>query len=664
MKKFPQRHKNHVLESMSEKFFKDHLPEEWIAEKPIDYGIDYKVEIIIDDEVVGQNFSVQLKSHVRLKDDGLISISLARSTVNYYLARLEPILVVCYIREHHEAYYQWFSENSVDLTKDQQTHSIKFDPEKKISSLDWNDVAAHVNTIFSRRHLLHSFASINFSQLGIEEKNASSYYIAGNFEAANIIFKELNRKKPNPYWLTSIAMCHYGLYQYREALYHINLAINMESSVEILLNKASILSEYGKESNNRAMVIEARDIFSKAIEDKQDYNLYYNYATTLSWLQENELSEIHFKKSLKLNPNNAKAWKNLAEIHHRQQQFSEEMECYDKALMIEPSMPEALMSKGIALIRDHTDYNNGLIYLQRTELAEPDLFLKFQDAYFWFAFVHMKLGEQDKGLGYIENGLTHYPGNPYLLNLKRDFLKDNWSESEHLSLEAVDFLTYRLGLEPSDMIALETLCRIHLQQNNTSDVYNLLRKYTILFHFSDINSFNDNYFDFEPFVNSLFSHYNYYSFRKENPMQDINRLNSPTFFFEYCELVGLKLFHEAQEFFFENSKNINFEDLLLKHLFTQAVNLYPAASTYYITSKNEDIKAFGEQLTEVVFILMPMIASKEIARIIGHLQLKEQMDNTKIQSAISKFDERTYNQEISMACLEAIQARFHFFPEK
>jgi hypothetical protein len=103
---------------------------------------------------------------------------------------------------------------------------------------------------------------------------------------------------------------------------------------------------------------------------------------------------------------------------------------------------------------------------------------------------------------------------------------------------------------------------------------------------------------------------------------------------------------------------------LLEHLFTEAANLYPAALTYYITSKNDDIKAFGSQLTKVVCILMPMIASKEIARIIGHLQLKERMNNSKIKSAISKFDERIYNQKMSMVCLEAVQERFHFFPEE
>lgn len=664
MKKFPKRHKNHVLESKSEKFFLDHLPEDWIAEKPVDYGIDYKVEIIIDEEVTGQNFSVQLKAHAKLKDDGLICVSLARSTVNYYLARLEPILIICYIKENNEAYYMWFTENSVDLTKDQKTHSVKFDPGKKVSSLDWDEIAEYVNSIFSRRHLLHSFSAINFSQMGIEEKNASTYYIDGNYEAANIIFKELNKKEPNAYLLTSIAMCHYGLYQYKDALNYINQALNITSSTDILLNKAAILSEYGTESNNKAMMLEASDIFSQAIKNKEDYQLHYNYATTLSWLEENELSEAHFRKSLKLNPNHAEAWKNLAEILHRQQKYSEEIDCYDKALMIKPTMPEALMSKGIALIRDHNDFEKGLEYLRKTVLSDPDLFSNFQEAYFWFAFAYMKLGQKDKGLSYIENGLNHYPGHPYLLNLKRDYLKDNWSQSDDLCSKTIDFMTYRLKLGPGDMIAFETLCRIYLKKKRSSDILQLLKQYTILFHLSDVECFDDKYFDIEPFLGSFFNHYNYYIFRKENPIQDINRSNSPVFFFEYCELIGLKLFHEAKEFFLKNAENENFEDLLLKHLFTQALHLYPKASTYYISSKNDDTESFGSQLTEVVFVLMPRLASKEIARITGNMELNGILNNKKIELAISKLDEKEYNQRISIACIEAIQARYHFFPEE
>ena len=662
MKQFPKRHKNHILESKSEKFFKDHLPEEWVAEKPIDYGIDYKVEIIIDEQVIGENFSVQLKAHDKLGKDNLISVNLDRTTINLYLARLEPILIICYIKEQNEAYYSWFTERSVDLSRNQKTHSIRFNPDNKISTLDWNEIATYVKSIFSRRHLLHAFPLIDFSQMGIEEKNASTYYINGNYEAANIIYKELNKKEPNAYLLNSIAMCHYGQYQYKDALNYINQALNLSSSTEILINKASILSEFGKETNNKAMMIEARAIFSKSIQNQDSYHQHYNYATTLSWLQENKLSEFHFKEAIKLNPNHAEAWKNLGEIYHRQKKYSEELDCYDNALKIKPKMPEALMSKGISLIRDHNDYKNGLNYLQKTVDSDPDLFSKFEESYFWFAHANTKLGNEDIALNYIENGLNYYPGNPYLLNLKRDYFKDNWSNKDNLRNEAVKFMHYRLELEPGDMIAVECLLKIYLQEKKMNEILVLLKQYTFLFKYSDITSFDD-YFDFEPFPESFFHHYDYYFFRKENPLKAMIGENTNHFFLEYCELIGLQLFHEASGFITKNLNEKHFEDKILIHLYTHAVHLYPKASTYYIKSKKEEIESFGSELTKVSFILMPMIASKEIARIISNFQIKYKLNSDKISLAISSFDEGTYNQKMSMSCIEAIQKRYHFFPE-
>lgn len=664
MNQFPKRHKNHTLESKSEKFFKDHLPEEWVAEKPIDYGIDYKVEIIIDEQVIGENFSVQLKAHQRLGKDDLISINLDRTTINLYLARLEPILIICYIKEQNEAYYSWFTEDLIDLSKNQKIHSIRFDPQKKLSTIDWNEITIYVNSIFSRRHLLYSFPQINFSDMGIEEKNASAYFINGNYEAANLIFKELNKKEPSAYLLCSIAMCYYYQYQYKHALNYINQALAISSSTEISLNKASILSEFGQEIGNKAMMMEACSIFSKYIQNQKNYRQHYNYATTLSSLQENQLSEIHFKEALKLNPNYAEAWKNLGEIYHRQKKYDHELECYDKALKIKPKMPEALMSKGIALIRDHNDFKNGSDYLQLALDSDSELFSKFKEGYFWFAYVKTKLGEQDTALKYIETGLNHYPGNPYLLNLKRDYLKANWSVSNILRNDTVEFMKYRLKLEPGDMIAFECLLKIYLQEKNMKGILHLLKQYTFLFHFSDITSFEDKYFDLEPFTESFFYHYDYYIFRKKNPLNTIITEYTNSFFFEYCELIGLKLFYEASEFILKNSARENFEDKLLIHLFTQALHLYPNAANYFFRSNKEEIESFGAELTEVSFLLIPMITSKEIARIVSNFQINQKVNGNKMDLAISRFDEKGYIKKMSIACIESIQARYHFFPEE
>ncbi len=59
---FPNRHRNHQIEELSERFFKSHIPIEWVTNKfVIDYGTDYNCEIAVNEGMTGRNFSVQLK---------------------------------------------------------------------------------------------------------------------------------------------------------------------------------------------------------------------------------------------------------------------------------------------------------------------------------------------------------------------------------------------------------------------------------------------------------------------------------------------------------------------------------------------------------------------------------------------------------------------------
>ncbi len=53
----------HVNEDKSEYIFKKYIPVEWIIRKiPKDYGIDYEIEIVEDEEVTGKRIWIQLKS--------------------------------------------------------------------------------------------------------------------------------------------------------------------------------------------------------------------------------------------------------------------------------------------------------------------------------------------------------------------------------------------------------------------------------------------------------------------------------------------------------------------------------------------------------------------------------------------------------------------------
>ncbi|WP_421797457.1 DUF4365 domain-containing protein [Haliscomenobacter sp.] len=97
MNQFPQRPDQHVLDSKASKYLKAKLPDEWISD-PIssDYGIDYSVNIVNKGNVLGPNFSIQLKGKQDISGKVKATTQLKKSTLNYWNNRFEPILVVIY----------------------------------------------------------------------------------------------------------------------------------------------------------------------------------------------------------------------------------------------------------------------------------------------------------------------------------------------------------------------------------------------------------------------------------------------------------------------------------------------------------------------------------------------------------------------------------------
>ena len=664
MNQFPSRHTNHSLESRSELFFKNYLPIEWIVDKPTDYGVDLKIDIVNNQQVIGQNFSVQLKAHESVLAGKPIIVTLERTTINLYLARLEPVLLVCYIANHNEAYYAWFTERTVDLTKSNKTFSIRLDPLNKISTLNWEIVSSYVNQIFSKRSLLYGFPEINFSNMGEGEKSASGFYLKKDYETALFLFKQMQRDNPQSYWLNSIALCHYGLYQYKEALAAINQALEQNNLDSYRINKASILAEYGIDIGNKAMVLEAKEIFENEIKKLDNQNQHFNYANTLSWLGENEAAKNHYRKSLKLNPNYAEAWKNLGEIYSRTDNSKKALECYNKALLINPKLPQALISKGITLIKKFRKYEEGLVFLNDTLNIDPSLFLKYNSGYFWFAYAYFKLGNKKLGLDYVTKGLNQYPGDPYLLNLKRDYFRDNWLVNPKIINEAKSFFLYRLEVEPEDALSLECLCRIYLHEKDRRKAISLIKKHTLLLKKSDYTDCMNASFIIEPFLNSLFNYHNYCCFRHEHPLErELNAAVSPIFYFEFCELLGLKIFHESLEFLKKHRNEKNFERELIDFQFQLIEDFYPLSAPYVITVPRDETKILGEQLTNAIFHI-PILAFKEIAKINGYLTNRYNLNRKKVGSAINNSIEIEINKKIVLLCLEKIQEYHKIFPEE
>src|ERR1700759_281482 len=93
----PNRTASQITDTKAKKFLEQHLPDEWHFNVPgNDYGIDYQVEISVNNQVTGLNFSIQLKGHAKGSGGTYAKAVLKHSTLSYYKVRLEPVMIVVF----------------------------------------------------------------------------------------------------------------------------------------------------------------------------------------------------------------------------------------------------------------------------------------------------------------------------------------------------------------------------------------------------------------------------------------------------------------------------------------------------------------------------------------------------------------------------------------
>jgi tetratricopeptide (TPR) repeat protein len=416
MEDLPTRHRNHEIETLSERYFKNCIPVSWVVNSfNIDYGTDYNCEIVEDRGVTGLNFTVQLKGKETEVNKDNILISLKRSTLNRWFNRLEPTMLIAYIVNEKEAFWIWMENNSVDLTSPNQSFTIKIPRQNKLSTIIWTDISSSVKLIFSRRHFLYTVPKVNN-----QNQEAWELYFENKFEKALPLFYDLIKEAGNDVSiLEAIALSEYRVSNYQKALVYINKALEIDENANILLNKASILTEQGAFENNRAKINEALKIYYGLLERNfVSSSLYYNLGSALTKLEEHESSITNFKQAILLEPNNPEIWNNLGNSYMNIGEHYLEMDCYDKALSLNPDLPETLFSKGSSLFRYFGLKEEGLkLMLRATELTSR---YELDNPYVFFWISECYLSKEDYRNSEIWNnkGLLFFPSDNFLSSQK------------------------------------------------------------------------------------------------------------------------------------------------------------------------------------------------------------------------------------------------------
>jgi tetratricopeptide (TPR) repeat protein len=260
-REFPERHEHSTLEAISETFFRNHLPPSWIVDKPVDFGIDLNVTPVINGNVVGLNFSVQLKAQNDTK--GKLETRLKKTTLNYLFNRLEPIMIVLYDKKANQAYWKWLIQDDFDLTKNVLTYSVQFSKGQTLSIIDWQTVCDYVQRIFKvKNRLLTSLEFDLFNTDSEPEIKAWAHFVNHNYQEAVLYFRRLiQHPSPKPIWLLALAQSEYQIYDYTNAFIDINKVLDVDKDDNILLTKGCILAEDGIRHNDVHKLREAEKVF-------------------------------------------------------------------------------------------------------------------------------------------------------------------------------------------------------------------------------------------------------------------------------------------------------------------------------------------------------------------------------------------------------------------
>ncbi|RFZ90281.1 DUF4365 domain-containing protein [Mucilaginibacter conchicola] len=596
----PKRPQSHIISTRSAKYLENNIPDEWHFNVPAnDYGIDYQVEISKNGQVTGLNFSLQLKSTEETGKGNFAKVTLKHTTLNYYQVRLEPIMLIIYDAEHNEAYWSWLSDHRIDLTSDKKNYSLRISKENKLSEIDWNGIASHVQKLFNAK----SFIS-DFDILQIEnnlELGAWKVYYQEDYEQAVYLFRRLIREGSVSYNIhQALAWSLYQTYQYNDALSTINLVIESSETPNSLKIKACILTEFGFATQDKGKLIQARNIFKEFLTGEDSAVMLYNYANALNSLGEFREAIVQYRLSIKKDPNEARCWKNLGTTYYNLGEHDKEMACYDKALALNPELPQALFSKGITLAQHFAKHDEALVLFHKVLSEKNNLAQEYVNGLFWVAYCYEQIGDIDKALFWVDKGLSFNGSSIYFLNFKSNLLGREWRNTAKLKEIAISFFKYRVELD-NDPKSWHQLAIIHnwdLSQilSNVSAKFGLYKdlNYNVLAQLG---------FTKEDLQNTLSFMEYYKPFRDKYPTSRyISNIISPYFsitaeFFNLLELAFAVAFNQALISYRTDNNEIN----IVNSLTGTMLRFMPVLIKYYLPEE----KITDADTNEVILSCFP-----------------------------------------------------------
>ena len=301
------------------------------------------------------------------------------------------------------------------------------------------------------------------SKIDVSQEEISELICDEKYEMAILALKNLLENSDRLEEVhNGLARCYYGIYDYKNALIHIDLALRSNPASIISKSiKGCILAEDGIATNSKTKLLLAKKLFNYIVEIDKNRDSCYNLANTLSALGEYENAKKLNIESLKFDNKRAFVWKNLGTCYFHLNDHKKELVCMDIALSIDPDLPEALISKGVTLGVVYKNYVDGLDLINSALEKDKSLAYRWPYVYYWKSIFLSNLNNIPEALTQLEEGLTISPSNLYLLNLKAELLSQLWKTDANFLSRAAEFFEFRIKINEGEQQSIRELALIY-----------------------------------------------------------------------------------------------------------------------------------------------------------------------------------------------------------
>jgi tetratricopeptide (TPR) repeat protein len=320
-----------------------------------------------------------------------------------------------------------------------------------------------------------------------------------------------------------LAWAEYRLERFDVSLSHINRALKLRQEPRFELVRACILAEKGIRDRSKPELRLAESLFRTGLSKIGDDGglAHYNLGNVLSALREFPEAIQHYKFALKREKNHPEIWKNLGSAYHESGCHDSEMKCLERALELNPLLPEALASKAVSFIVDLSKPQEAIPLLEAAYRSQPAIATRWPKFWYWLVTGCVQANNLPQAFKWVEEGLSHQPGSRSLSHLKSNILAKLRVTDAAWASKARAFWTVELAAEAMNFEARKQLALAENASGNAAGAWKLVDGCLPLFDFKAGISLQDLGLNVEQCLDAVEFLPEYIRFRASFPLSNI-----------------------------------------------------------------------------------------------------------------------------------------------